>query len=88
MNTTPIALITGASRGLGKNAALTLAAQGVDIILTYQSNAAAAAEVVAEIEWHGRKAVALPLDVGDSQSFNDFSLRVKAALEQTGSGIV
>ncbi|MFB2781383.1 SDR family NAD(P)-dependent oxidoreductase [Shewanella mangrovisoli] len=83
MNTTPIALITGASRGLGKNAALTLAAQGVDIILTYQSNAAAAAEVVSEIEWHGRKAVALPLDVGDSQFFNDFSLRVKAALEQT-----
>lgn len=36
MNTAPIALITGASRGLGKNAALTLAAQGVDIILTYQ----------------------------------------------------
>ena len=49
MNTTPIALITGASRGLGKNAALTLAAQGVDIILTYQSNAAAAAEVVVEV---------------------------------------
>ncbi|MDH1626670.1 SDR family NAD(P)-dependent oxidoreductase [Shewanella xiamenensis] len=83
MNTTPIALITGASRGLGKNAALTLAAQGVDIILTYQSNAAAAAEVVAEIEWHGRKAVALPLDVGNSQSFSDFSQRVKTALEQT-----
>ena len=83
MNTTPIAVITGASRGLGKNTALKLAAQGIDIILTYQTNAAAAAEVVAEIEWLGRKAVALPLDVSDSGSFAEFATQVSTVLAQT-----
>ncbi|MGI2123391.1 SDR family NAD(P)-dependent oxidoreductase [Shewanella baltica] len=83
MNTTPIAVITGASRGLGKNTALKLAAQGIDIILTYQTNAAAAAEVVAEIEWLGRKAVALPLDVSDSGSFTEFATQVSTVLAQT-----
>lgn len=83
MNTTPIAVITGASRGLGKNTALKLAAQGIDIILTYQTNAAAAAEVVAEIEWLGLKAVALPLDVSDSGSFAEFATQVSTILAQT-----
>ncbi|MGL5026064.1 MAG: SDR family NAD(P)-dependent oxidoreductase [Shewanella oncorhynchi] len=83
MNTTPIVVITGASRGLGKNTALKLAAQGIDIILTYQTNAAAAAEVVAEIEWLGRKAVALPLDVSDSGSFAEFATQVSTVLAHT-----
>lgn len=57
-----IALVTGGSRGLGRNAALKLAAKGVDVILTYRSRQADAAAVVAEIEFMGGKAVALPFD--------------------------
>lgn len=51
-----IALVTGGSRGLGKNAALKLAAKGTDIILTWRSNQQAALDVVAEIERTGVKA--------------------------------
>ncbi|PZQ60598.1 MAG: short-chain dehydrogenase, partial [Variovorax paradoxus] len=46
---TPIALITGGSRGLGRNAALHLARAGVDIVLTYRSSAGEAQAVVQEI---------------------------------------
>lgn len=78
--TTPIALITGGSRGLGKNAALKLAGRGVDIILTYRGRQAEAAEVVAQIEAMGQKAVALQLDVSESSGFAAFAAEVKAAL--------
>jgi NAD(P)-dependent dehydrogenase (short-subunit alcohol dehydrogenase family) len=78
-----IALITGASRGLGRSAALTLADQGVDSIVTYHSNEAEAHAAVRAIEAKGRRAVALQLDVGDSKSFAAFAERVKAALAAT-----
>lgn len=78
---TKIALITGGSRGLGKNAALALAKKGSDIILTYHSKQAEADEVVKEIEQLGRKAVALQLDVGNSKSFVQFAEQVKEALK-------
>jgi NAD(P)-dependent dehydrogenase (short-subunit alcohol dehydrogenase family) len=80
--TTPIALITGGSRGLGKNTALKLAERGVDIILTYRSGAEEAQQVVQQIEALGRRAVALALDVADSRGFADFAAQVKAALAQ------
>lgn len=81
MNTpTPIALITGGSRGLGRNMALKLAAQGTDVILTYRSRRDEAETVVAAIEADGRRAVALPLDVRDSGSFEAFVARVAEAL--------
>lgn len=79
--TTPIALVTGASRGLGRNAALHLAQQGSDLILTYRSGADEAQALVREIEALSRRAVALPLDVADSASFPAFAASVKSRLQ-------
>ncbi len=78
-----IALVTGGSRGLGKNAALKLAEKGVDIILTWNSQEKDAQDVVREIELKGARAVALQLNVGDSASFPDFTRQVQAQLKQT-----
>ncbi|HEY0210187.1 SDR family NAD(P)-dependent oxidoreductase [Acerihabitans sp.] len=75
-----IALITGASRGLGKNAALHLAAKGVGIIGTYHSRADEAQTLVAEIQKAGGKAVMLQLDVGDSTGFSEFAAEVGRTL--------
>jgi len=76
----PITLVTGGSRGLGKNAALHLARQGSDIILTYRSARVEADAVVAEIEGLGRRAVALQLDVAQSARFGDFAAQVRQQL--------
>lgn len=77
-----IALITGGSRGLGKNAAIALARKGTDIILTYHSKQTEAEEVVKEIESLGRKAVAIHLDVSNIKSFIAFSEQIKSILKQ------
>ncbi|MFJ3372083.1 SDR family NAD(P)-dependent oxidoreductase [Pseudomonas sp. NPDC086251] len=77
-----IALITGASRGLGKNAALHLAAQGIDIIGTYNSKADEAHALVAEIENLGGRAAMLQLDVGRSEGFADFATQVADVLSR------
>jgi NAD(P)-dependent dehydrogenase (short-subunit alcohol dehydrogenase family) len=81
-STTPISLITGGSRGLGKSAALALAAQGNDIVITYRGAADEAAAVVKQVEALGRRAVALQLDVGDTRGFGDFVAQLKRALSQ------
>lgn len=78
---TKIALVTGASRGLGRNTALSLARKGVDVILTYHSNQAEAEATVAAIKALGRKAAALQLDTGVIKSFDDFVARLKTVLK-------
>ncbi len=82
---TTLSLITGASRGLGRNTALSIARNGGDVILTYRSGAAQAQAVVAEIEAIGGKAVALHLDVTDVAAFAGFAEAVRVALSSTWS---
>lgn len=78
---TPIALVTGGSRGLGKSMALHMAAKGIDVVLTYRSNRKEAEGVVAEIEKAGRRAAALQLDVAVASSFGSFVEQVRAVLK-------
>ena len=80
-----IVLVTGGSRGLGKNMALSLAKKGVDIILTYNSNKEEADKVVAEILSLGQNAIAFQLDAGNVKSFDVFLKEVTDHLiEKTG----
>lgn len=80
MSEKKIALITGGSRGLGKNMAVSIARKGMDIILTYRTNEDEAKQTVQEIESAGQKAVALPLDMTDTGSLNHFVESVLTAL--------
>src|SRR5262245_14769462 len=72
MSKPSVALITGGSRGIGRNTAEALARRGVDSVITYRSSEAEARDVVAGIEKAGARAVALPLDVGRPATFGDF----------------
>jgi NAD(P)-dependent dehydrogenase (short-subunit alcohol dehydrogenase family) len=75
-----IALVTGGSRGLGRDMALRLAAKGLDVIVTYNSRSEDAQRVVSQIETAGRKAAALQLNTGVISSFDDFAGRLKTTL--------
>jgi NAD(P)-dependent dehydrogenase (short-subunit alcohol dehydrogenase family) len=75
-----IALVTGANRGLGRSTALHLAEDGVDLVLTYRSNADEAQEVVDAVTKLGRTAVALRLDVGALDTHERFATELSAAL--------
>lgn len=76
-----IALVTGASRGLGKNTVLSLAKKGCDAIATYHSNAQEANSVVSTIESMGAKAVALQLDTANTKTFDSFVGQVQQVLK-------
>jgi NAD(P)-dependent dehydrogenase (short-subunit alcohol dehydrogenase family) len=78
-----IALITGGSRGLGRNTAEHLARKGVDSVITYHSRADEAQAVVAKLQAEGRKSVALQLDTGATQTFAGFAESLKKALRDT-----
>ncbi|MCX2485837.1 SDR family NAD(P)-dependent oxidoreductase [Pedobacter sp. MR2016-24] len=81
--TNKIVLITGGSRGLGKNMALNLAKEGLDVVLTYHSKKEEALAVVAEIEQSGQKAAALQLNTADVKSFGDFFRELSILLKNT-----
>ncbi len=76
-----IALITGSSRGLGKNTALTLAKKGVDVIVTYHNSEVEANNVVSAISSIGAKAVALKLDTSNMKTFDGFVEQVRHSLK-------
>ncbi len=80
---TTISLVTGGSRGLGRNTAISIARHGGDVILTYRSNEAAAQAVVSEIQAVGRKAMALQLDTSDVASLPPFAGILANALRST-----
>jgi len=85
-NRTKIAVVTGGSRGLGKNSALKIAGKGLDVIITYNSNREEADKTVAEIQALGRKAIAYQLNTKDVKSFDAFVKTVGDHLEEnTGS---
>jgi NAD(P)-dependent dehydrogenase (short-subunit alcohol dehydrogenase family) len=83
-STAKVAIITGASRGLGRATLLSLAARGVDSIFTYNSNREEAEKVVKLAAEAGRRAIALQLDVGAAGTFDAFVAAVRQALGTLG----
>jgi NAD(P)-dependent dehydrogenase (short-subunit alcohol dehydrogenase family) len=80
MATTKIVLVTGGSRGLGKDMALSIAGKGMDVLLTYRTNEEEAGQVVKEIEEMGQKASALQLDMSQTASLDAFVQQVLSEL--------
>jgi NAD(P)-dependent dehydrogenase (short-subunit alcohol dehydrogenase family) len=76
-----VALVTGGSRGLGRNTSLHLARRGVGVILTYRRGRNTAESTVSEIAQGGGQAVALRLDVGDTGSFAGFAEQIRSTLQ-------
>ena len=85
MQTTKIAIVTGGSRGLGRNTVLSLAKRGVDAIFTYNSNRAEADKVLSLVREAGRKATALQLDTSNLRSFDLFAQSVCQTLTDFGA---
>ena len=84
-----LALITGGSRGLGRDMALNIAEKGMDVVITYHSNKEAADKVVSEIREMGQQAFAFQLDTRNIKSFNAFYTVVSKILkEERGSDTI
>ena len=80
MSDSKIAIVTGGSRGIGRNTVLCLAKRGVRSIFTFNTNRAEADKVVALAAEAGAGAMALQLDTGDADAFDGFAARVRDAL--------
>lgn len=86
MKKNKIALVTGGSRGLGRNMALAIAKKGIDVVLTYHTNKEAAESVVTEIQALGQKATAFQLDTTNTAQFDNFVKALSQYLQtETGS---
>lgn len=82
MTTTKIALVTGGSRGLGKDMVLSLAKKGIDVIFTYNSRQDEANSVIESVTQLGQKAAALQLNVSDVNNFDGFVQNLKQILAE------
>jgi NAD(P)-dependent dehydrogenase (short-subunit alcohol dehydrogenase family) len=80
---TKIALVTGGSRGLGKNMAISIAKKGIDVIVTYRNNEADASDTVAQIQTLGQKGAALHLDMSEPSSLGNFIKQLTGVLQST-----
>ncbi|WP_374469650.1 SDR family NAD(P)-dependent oxidoreductase [Phenylobacterium sp.] len=80
----PVAIVTGGSRGLGRNTVINLARRGVDAIFTFRTNRDAAEAVVSEAAALGRRAFALQLDTGRAGQFDNFAQQVTQTLDALG----
>ena len=80
-STNKIALITGGSRGLGKNSALQLAQKGYDVIITFQTKKEEAEKTIQEIQSLGRKAAFIQLNLSDTSTFENFTNKLKTVLK-------
>ena len=80
-----MAIVTGGSRGLGRNTVLNLARRGVSCIFTYNSNRAEADTLITEVSETGAKAIALQLDAGKIRTFDAFVQSVAASLVEMGA---
>jgi len=84
-NKNKIVLVTGGSRGLGKDMAFRLAEKGFNVVITYHTNQEAASAVIAQLRQAGVKAAALQLNAGDIKGFSRFYTQLKAVLHDTFS---
>jgi len=82
--TNKIAIVTGGSRGLGRNTALNLARRGVDILFTYRANQKEAQSLISEVEAVGQRAAGFCLDTGDIRAFDGFIGEVRRTLQSWG----
>lgn len=83
-NQTKTAVITGGSRGIGRNTVLSLAQRGVDVIFTYRTRQDEAENVVAEMQALGRQSAAFPLETGAIKAFDGFTEEVRKTLHSWG----
>lgn len=81
MNKNKIALVTGGSRGLGKNMVVSLAKKGFDVVFTYHSNSVEAGKVEEEVHQLGQKAASIPLDTSKSNTFDTFKNNLEVVLK-------